>query len=446
MTKPWSPGSWRHSPAKQMPIYPDQTALSEVVTRLRASPPLVVAGEALSLRKQLADVTAGKAFLLQGGDCAESFNDLHPSRIRGTFRILLQMALVLTFGARCPVIKVGRMAGQFAKPRSSDTETRDGIELPSFRGDIINATEFTPQARQPDPQRMLRAYSQSASTLNYLRALSAGGFADLEKAHHWNRGFVADSPLSARYQNLVNEIDEALSFMRACGMTSGTEQTLQGVDFFISHEALLLEYEETLTRQDEGGWCDTSAHMLWIGDRTRDLDGAHVAYLGGVLNPIGVKAGPSLTAEALLRLATKLNPDNEPGKLTVICRLGAAEIGAALPGLIQAVQAEGLNILWSCDPMHGNTVSTGNGYKTRRFDSVLDEVKQFFAIHRAEGSYPGGIHIEMTGQDVTECTGGAEQISEQGLHTHYETQCDPRLNANQSLELAFLIAEMLRKL
>lgn len=438
-------GGWRELPPVQMPQYEDVAALEGVRVRLTSSPPLVFPGEAEELKRRLAEVAAGRAFLLQGGDCAESFTELHPDRIRDTFRILLQMAVVLTWGASCPVLKVGRMAGQFAKPRSAAVETRGGVTLPVYRGDIINGPEFTPEARRPDPRRMLRAYSQSASTLNFLRALAQGGFADLRQVHEWNMGFVADDALGERYRKLADQIDEALAFMDACGVGSQSASTLHGVDFYVSHEALLLEYEEALTRPEGGAWCDTSAHMLWIGDRTRDPDGAHVRFLAAVSNPVGLKAGPAMTPEALLRLAAILNPENEPGRLTVISRMGAAEVEARLPPLIRAARREGLNLAWACDPMHGNTINLGSGRKTRRFESILDEVRRYFQVHCAEGSYAGGLHFELTGANVTECTGGAQRIDDQALGERYHTQCDPRLNASQSLELAFLIAEMLKE-
>lgn len=439
------PGRWRELPPVQMPDYPDREALESATRRIANSPPLVFPGEATTLKRQLADVAAGRAFLLQGGDCAESFAEFHPDKIRDTFRILLQMAVVLTFGASCPVIKVGRMAGQFAKPRSAATETRDGVELPVYRGDIINGPEFSEQARRSDPQRMLRAYSQSASTLNFLRALALGGFADLKQVHNWNMDYVADNVLGERYRQLAGQIDEALAFMEACGMRTQTGSTLHGVDFFVSHEALLLEYEEALTRRENDRWCDTSAHMLWVGDRTRDPQGAHVQFLRDVSNPLGVKAGPTMTPDQLQRLAAILNPDNEPGRLTVICRMGAAQVERRLPPLIRAAREEGLQLVWSCDPMHGNTVNLGNGLKTRRFESILDEVRRYFQVHCAEGSYAGGLHFELTGANVTECTGGAQCIDDQTLGERYHTHCDPRLNASQSLELAFLIAEMLKE-
>ena len=423
----WSPDVWKSLPALQMPVYNDATALANVEATLRNFPPLVFAGEARNLKAQLAEVAHGRAFLLQGGDCAESFAEFHPDVIRDTFRVLLQMSVVLTYAAACPVVKVGRMAGQFAKPRSADTETRDGIELPSYRGDIINGIEFTKAAREPDPTRMLQAYSQAAATLNLLRAFSQGGYADLHQVHRWNMDFVSEGPLADRYSELADHIGETLRFMEACGITASNTPQVAQTDFFTSHEALLLGYESALTRVDStsGDWYDTSAHMLWIGDRTRQLDGAHVAFLSGVSNPIGLKAGPSLKADDLLRLIDRLNPENEAGRLTVIVRMGADQSEAHLPNLLRAVKAEGRHVVWSCDPMHGNVIKSESGYKTRPFDRVLQEVRLFFAAHKAEGTYAGGVHVEMTGQDVTECIGGAQAISDADLSDHYHTHCDP---------------------
>ncbi|MCB1766725.1 MAG: 3-deoxy-7-phosphoheptulonate synthase class II, partial [Candidatus Competibacteraceae bacterium] len=386
------------------------------------------------------------AFLLQGGDCAESFADFNERAITDTFRVLLQMAVILTFAAACPVVKVGRLAGQFAKPRSAPVETREGVNLPSYRGDMVNGLDFTPEARRPDPRRQLRAYSQSAATLNLLRALAQGGFADLHRVQQWNLDFLRTNPQGARYRDLAGRISETLAFIRACGLDAATDPQVRQVQFFTSHEALLLGYEQALTRRDplSGAWCDGSAHFLWIGERTRQIDGAHVEFLRGVANPVGLKLGPTVDPDTLLRLIDTLNPDNQPGRLTLISRMGAERIETALPPLIQVTQREGRRIIWSCDPMHGNTQETGAGYKTRSFNRILDEVRRFFAIHRAEGSIPGGMHFELTGQDVTECLGGAQDITEQGLAERYHTQCDPRLNASQSLELAFLIAEMLK--
>jgi 3-deoxy-7-phosphoheptulonate synthase len=446
MAQTWNPQSWRSKSIRQVPDYPDPEALAEVEATLSGYPPLVFAGEARRLRDGLGKVAEGQAFLLQGGDCAESFAEFHPNNIRDTFKVLLQMAIVLTFGASCPVVKVGRLAGQFAKPRSTPTEVQDGVELPSYRGDIVNGIAFEAGAREPDPQRLIRAYNQSAATLNLLRAFAQGGFADLHKVHQWNQEFVAASPQGRRYEQLAARIDETLAFMEACGLTPDKVPELRETEFYTSHEALLLWYEEALTRQDSltGKWYDCSAHMLWIGDRTRGLDEAHVEFLRGVENPIGMKCGPTMEADDLLRLIDRLNPENDPGRLTLIARMGADKVEEHLPPLIRAVAREGRRVIWSCDPMHGNTIKSGNGYKTRPFDRVLAEVKNFFAAHRAEGSYAGGVHFEMTGQDVTECIGGAQAISEEALGDRYHTHCDPRLNASQSLELAFLISEALK--
>ena len=443
----WTPDSWRGRTARQMPEYTDTAALDEALGRLRRNPPLVFAGEARTLRAELAEVAEGRAFLLQGGDCAESFAEFGADNIRDTFRVLLQMAVVLTFGASCPVVKIGRMAGQFAKPRSATTEVENGVELPSYRGDIINDIAFTPESRTPDPQRMLRAYSQAASTLNLLRAFAQGGFADLHRVHRWNMDFVAGSAQGERYREMADRIGESLAFMAACGVTGDAVQALRQTDFYTSHEALLLPYEQALTRVDslKGGWYDTSAHFLWIGDRTRELDGAHVEFLRGVENPVGVKAGPSLSPDDLLRLCDRLNPKNDPGRLTVISRMGADGVREGLPPLVRALAREGRKVVWSCDPMHGNTVKSASGYKTRPFDRVLAEVRGFFEVHKAEGSYAGGVHVEMTGQNVTECMGGAQAITDEGLADRYHTFCDPRLNASQSLELAFQVSAMLRE-
>ena len=446
MTENWTPQSWRHKPGLQMPAYRDTQSLGQVEAELRLHPPLVFAGEARNLKEELAAVTEGKAFLLQGGDCAESFAEFRADNIRDMFRVLLQMAVVLTYGAKCPVVKLGRMAGQFAKPRSADMETVGGVELPSYRGDIINGMDFEAGARAPDPARMLKAYTQAAATLNLLRAFAGGGYADLHHVHRWNLGFVADSPASERYQHIAEQISEALDFMEACGVGPSSVASLRTVNFYTSHEALLLPYEEALTRVDStsGDWYDTSAHQLWIGDRTRQPDGAHVEFCRGVRNPLGVKCGPSLSPEELIRLIDILNPSNEAGRLTLICRFGAGNVEKHLPKLIRAVTREGRKVIWSCDPMHGNTVKAENGYKTRPFDRILAETRQFFAVHQAEGSYAGGVHFEMTGQNVTECLGGAQAITEADLSDRYHTHCDPRLNANQALELAFIIAEGLK--
>ena len=446
MTAKWSPESWRGKEIRQAPRYPDESALADVEARLANYPPLVFAGEARRLKEQLGAVAEGKAFLLQGGDCAESFAEFHANNIRDTFRVLLQMAVVLTFGATCPIVKLGRMAGQFAKPRSASTEVQGGEELPSYRGDIINGIEFEPASRTPDPERLLRAYNQSAATLNLLRAFAQGGFADLQKVHQWTLEFVDGSPQGERYEAMAARIDETLDFMAACGLTPQTAPQLRETDFYTSHEALLLNYEQALTRIDSltGQWYDCSAHFLWIGDRTRQIDEAHVEFLSGVKNPIGLKCGPSLDPDDLLRLIDALNPDNEPGRLTLIARMGADKVAAGLPPLVRAVSRAGRKVVWSCDPMHGNTVKSSSGYKTRPFERILKEVKSFFEVHRAEGSYGGGVHFEMTGQDVTECIGGAQAISDEHLGDRYHTHCDPRLNASQALELAFLISEHLK--
>ncbi|MGQ9365247.1 class II 3-deoxy-7-phosphoheptulonate synthase [Azospirillum sp. ST 5-10] len=447
MAERWTPESWKTKTAKQLPVYPDAAKVESVVQRLSSYPPLVFAGEARRLKQHLADAAAGNAFLLQGGDCAESFAEFHPNNIRDTFRVLLQMAVVLTFGAAIPVIKVGRMAGQFAKPRSADYETVDGIELPSYRGDIVNGFEPTPDMRIPDPERMMQAYTQAAATLNLLRAFSQGGYADLHKVHQWTLGFVERSPAGERMRDLAQRLDEALAFMAACGITAETTPQIRETDFFTSHEALLLPWEQALTRIDStsGEWYDVSAHMLWIGDRTRQLDGAHVEFLRGVRNPIGLKCGPTSDPDELIRLIDILNPANEPGRLTLIVRMGADKVAEKFPPLLRRVQQEGRVVVWSCDPMHGNTIKSSNGYKTRPFERVLGEARAFFAVHQAEGTHAGGVHFELTGQDVTECTGGAQAITDHKLALRYHTACDPRLNASQSLELAFLLAEELKR-
>jgi len=447
MVERWSPESWRQRPAKQMPVYADLPHLTAVEETLTRFPPLVFAGEARSLKANLGKVAEGEAFLLQGGDCAESFAEFHPDKIRDTFRVLLQMAVVLTFGGGLPVVKLGRMAGQFAKPRSSDMETVDGVELPSYRGDIINGFDFVAEDRAPNPDRMVQAYNQSAATLNLLRAFAQGGYADLHKVHQWNLGFVAKTPQAERYHGLANRIDEAVQFMAACGVNAETTPQIRETEFYTSHEALLLPYEQALTRQDSttGDMYGVSAHLLWIGDRTRQLDGAHVEFLRGVKNPIGLKCGPSLEAEDLIRLIDTLNPDNEPGRLTLIARMGADKVEKHLPALVRTVEQEGRTVVWACDPMHGNTIKSASGYKTRPFERILDEVSRFFDVHRAEGSHPGGVHFEMTGEEVTECTGGAQAITDDGLSLRYHTACDPRLNASQALELAFLVAERLKE-
>ena len=446
MAQNWTPNSWRSKPIIQVPEYTDQAALNKVEERLASYPPLVFAGEARALKRQLADVAEGRAFLLQGGDCAEAFAEHGADNIRDFFRLFLQMSVVLTYAAAKPVVKVGRIAGQFAKPRSSDHETKDDVTLPSYRGDIINGIEFDEASRVPDPERQIMAYRQSAATLNLIRAFAQGGYANLEHVHEWTLGFVSDSPSGERYKALADRIGETLRFMKAIGFSADDHPRLRETDFYTSHEALLLGYEEALTRNDStsGDHYATSGHMLWIGDRTRQPDHGHVEYFRGIQNPIGLKCGPSMTADGLLELCDILNPDNEAGRLTLINRFGHEKVGEHLPELIRAVEREGKKVVWSCDPMHGNTISAG-GYKTRPFDYVLSEVKSFFDIHKSEGTYAGGVHFEMTGQDVTECTGGAKEVTADDLGSRYRTQCDPRLNANQSLELAFLIAELLQE-
>jgi 3-deoxy-7-phosphoheptulonate synthase len=447
MTAHWTPDSWRSKPIIQQPAYPDADALNKVEQTLAGYPPLVFAGEARELRKQFAEVTQGRAFLLQGGDCAESFAEFSAPKIRDTFKVLLQMAVVMTFAASCPVVKVGRMAGQFAKPRSANDEVQGDITLPAYRGDIINSIGFESAGRAPDPQRLLMAYHQSTATLNLLRAFAQGGFASLDKVHQWNLDFIASSANSARFENLAERIDESLGFMRACGFNLEHSAQLRETSFFTAHEALLLNYEQAFTRRDSltGDWYDCSAHMLWIGDRTRQPDGAHVEFMRGINNPIGVKTGPSTDPDELLRLIDTLNPENDPGRLNLIVRMGADKVEAHMPALVRAIEREGKQVLWSSDPMHGNTIKASSGYKTRDFASILAEVEQFFAVHKAEGTWAGGIHIEMTGQNVTECIGGATPVTEAGLSDRYHTHCDPRLNADQSLELAFMIAETLKK-
>ena len=442
----WNPDSWRKLPILQQPEYPDQEALKSVEGQLKSAPPLVFAEETRSLYKQLEAVCEGRAFLLQGGDCAESFSDFNAANIRDTFKTLLQMAVVLTYGGKCPVVKIARMAGQYAKPRSSDYETIDGVSLPSYRGDIINNFEFTEQARVPDPQRLMTAYHHSAATLNLLRAFAQGGLADLHQVNRWNMGFVAANPLKEKYQQLADRIQDALEFMEVCGFDSTVAPSLKETDLFTSHEALLLGYEEALTRRDHlsGDWYDCSAHFVWIGERTRQLDHAHIEFFKGIKNPIGVKVGPGMDPDELIKLIDAVNPDNIPGRLTLITRMGADVLPEKLPALVRKVQQEGRKVIWSSDPMHGNTEKASSGYKTRSFNNILREISQFFAVHKAEGSYPGGVHLEMTGQHVTECTGGAYGLSDEDLAQRYRTQCDPRLNADQVLELGFLVADLLK--
>lgn len=445
MAQTWNPASWRDKPIQQVPSYPDLEALKTAEARLASFPPLVFAGEARKLKTSLARVAEGEGFLLQGGDCAESFAEHGADNIRDFFRVFLQMAVVLTFGAQQPVVKVGRIAGQFAKPRSSDNETKDGVTLPSYRGDIINGIEFDEASRIPSPERQIMAYRQSAATLNLLRAFAQGGYANLDNVHQWMLGFVKDSPQAERYRKLADRISETMDFMKAIGIDSESNRSLNETDFFTSHEALLLGYEEAMTRVDStsGDWYATSGHMIWIGDRTRQADHAHIEFCRGIKNPIGLKCGPSLQPDDLLKLIDILNPSNEAGRLTLIARFGHDKVAEHLPKLIRAVEREGKKVVWSCDPMHGNTI-TLNSYKTRPFERILSEVESFFQIHRAEGSHPGGIHIEMTGKNVTECTGGARAVSADDLSDRYHTHCDPRLNADQALELAFLVAELLK--
>ncbi|MBB1371898.1 3-deoxy-7-phosphoheptulonate synthase class II (plasmid) [Pseudoalteromonas sp. HL-AS2] len=442
----WNPNSWRELPILQQPNYPDQESLKSVEAQLKSAPPLVFAEETRSLFKQLEDVCEGRAFLLQGGDCAESFSDFNAANIRDTFKTILQMAVVLTYGGKCPVVKIARMAGQYAKPRSADLETIDGVSLPSYRGDIVNNFEFTEQARIPDPQRLMTAYHHSAATLNLLRAFAQGGLADLHQVNRWNMGFVAANPQKEKYQQLADKIQDALEFMEVCGINSTIAPSLKETDLYTSHEALLLGYEEALTRRDHlsGDWYDCSAHFVWIGERTRQLDHAHIEFFKGIKNPIGVKVGPGMDPDDLIRLIDALNPDNIPGRLTLITRMGADILPEKLPALVRKVQQEGRKVIWSSDPMHGNTEKASSGYKTRSFDNIMREISQFFAVHKAEGSYAGGVHLEMTGQHVTECTGGAYGLSDDDLAQRYKTQCDPRLNADQVLELGFLVADLLK--
>jgi 3-deoxy-7-phosphoheptulonate synthase len=445
--KNWKINSWRNYPVKHIPEYPDKKELDGVLNKIKDFPPLVFAGETRHLKEQLAQVVDGKAFLLQGGDCAESFAEFHPDNIRDTFKLILQMSLVLTYSASVPVIKLGRIAGQFSKPRSSPVENMDGVELPSYLGDNINGMEFNEKSRVPDPKRLFKAYSQSASTLNLIRAFSHGGFADLKKVHTWNLGFIKKTPTGKKFKELEDKIADALAFMDACGINSDFNRRLKTVNFWTSHEALLLPFEQAMTRVDSitGEHHATSAHFVWIGDRTRQLDGGHVEFCRGIENPIGIKCGPTLKSEDLINLCNRINPNNEKGKITLISRFGSENVEKHLPKLIRSIKKEGLNVIWSCDPMHGNTIKATSGYKTRPFNNVVKEVKNVFQCHQSEGSYAGGLHIEMTGQDVTECTGGAQKISDQDLSDRYHTHCDPRLNANQALELAFLISDEIKK-
>ena len=446
MGKSWTPDSWKILPAEQQPDWEKSEAYSKVISEISGYPPLVFAGEVRTLKQQLGDAAQGNGFLIQGGDCAETFDDFRADSIRDKLKIILQMSVVLTYGASCNVVKLGRIAGQFAKPRSANTETRDGIELPSYRGDAVNDINFNEDSRKQNPKRLLRTYNQSAATLNLLRAFTTGGFADLNKVHVWNQEFIAQSPQGKRYEEIANSIDDALIFMKAVGINSDNTSALKLAEFFTSHEALLLGYEHALTRQDSltGKWYNCSAHFLWIGDRTRQPNGAHVEFLSGVDNPIGIKVGPTINEEELITLCEKLNPENEWGKLTLISRMGADTVRSKLPPLIKTIKESGQKVLWVCDPMHGNTYKTDNGYKTRHFDTILEELEHFFAIHRAEETIPGGVHFELTGDNVTECLGGAREISDSDLNSRYETACDPRLNNEQSLELAFLVTDLLR--
>ena len=445
MTK-WKLNSWKNKPVKHIPNYINKDQLNNILKELSSFPPLVFAGETRSLLKNLADVSQGKAFLLQGGDCAESFAEFHPNNIRDFFKVMLQMSLVLTVSSNLPVIKVGRIAGQFSKPRSSPTEKIDNKELPSYLGDNINGSEFTKESRKLDPNRLLKAYSQSASTLNLLRAFSQGGFADLNKVHLWNMSFINDNA-KTKFKEIEDKVSDSLAFMQACGITSETNRRLRTVNFYTSHEALLLPVEEVMTRIDSttGEYHNTSAHFLWIGDRTRQLEGGHVEYCKGIKNPIGIKCGPTSEPKEIIKLTEILNPDNDAGKITLITRLGHDKVKTRLPKLIKEIKKAGRNIIWSCDPMHGNTIKSSTGFKTRPFDNILKEVKEFFDVHQAEGTFGGGLHIEMTGQNVTECTGGAQNITDKDLSSRYHTHCDPRLNANQAIELAFLISEEIKK-
>ena len=446
----WNPNTWRNYPVVQMPKYTNQKSLSSVEAKLSLKPPLVFAGEVQALKRSLHLVEKGEAFILQGGDCAESFSQFSANGIRDTFKVLLQMAVILTFGSSMPIMKIGRIAGQFAKPRSSDIEVLNGVELPSYRGDMINDMEFNKTSREPDPQRLIEGYEQSAATLNLIRAFAQGGMADLAKVHEWTLGFLADTPETNKYQEVADRISESLNFMKACGLTSDTVSQLRETEFYTSHEALLLNYEEALTREDtitaEKGWYSTSAHLLWVGDRTRQYDHGHIEFLSGIQNPIGIKCGPSLEPDELIRLIEKINPENDTGKVVLICRMGSEKVSDHLPKLVKKIQSVGKKVIWCCDPMHGNTIKASNGYKTRKVSQILNEVDNFFNVHKAEGSYPGGVHFEMTGSNVTECLGGANEVKESDLGSRYHTHCDPRLNGSQSLELAFLISDLLKKI
>ncbi len=444
----WKPNSWRNYPVVQMPTYPDESKVNSVEAKLSFKPPLVFAGEVQALKKSLTLAEKGNAFILQGGDCAESFSQFSANGIRDTFKVLLQMAVILTYGSSIPIIKIGRIAGQFAKPRSSDVEIIDGIELPSYRGDMINDMEFNKTSRQPDPHRLIDGYEQSAATLNLIRAFAQGGMANLEKVHEWTLGFLNNTPETDKYREIANRISESLNFMKACGLTASSVPQLRETDFFTSHEALLLNYEEALTREDtitaEKGWYATSAHLLWVGDRTRQFDHGHIEYLSGIQNPVGIKCGPSLEKDDLIRILDKVNPNNESGKVVLICRMGSEKVNEHLPKLIKNIKANGNNVTWCCDPMHGNTIKASNGYKTRRVAEILNEVNNFFLVHKSEGTLPGGVHFEMTGSNVTECLGGANEVKESDLGSRYHTHCDPRLNGSQSLELAFLVSDLIK--
>ena len=446
MNENWKPNSWQSKKAKHLPIYSDEKKLKVITNKLSSYPPLVFAGESRNLLKQLGEVANGNAFLLQGGDCAESFADFNPNNIRDSFKVILQMAVVLTFGASCPVVKVGRMAGQFAKPRSQDKEIIDGVELESYKGDIINGIEFNEESRMADPERLLQAYNQSAASLNLIRAFAKGGFANLKQIHQWNLTFAEDNQYKKKFDDMANRINECISFMEACGINDQNVRQMNETEFYTSHEALLLPYEESLTRIDStsGKWYDVSAHMLWIGDRTRNLDGAHIQFVKGIENPIGLKVGPTTNIDELIKIIEVVNPENIPGRITLICRMGADKISSILPNIIKTVKKTNFKVVWACDPMHGNTIKASSGYKTRPLANIISEIEQFFKIHRNEGTYPGGIHLEMTGQDVTECIGGLKEVTEDDLKSRYHTFCDPRLNASQSLELAFLLSDFLK--